>query len=488
MLRGNHRFGSIVDPRDESDVIAKKVNFIEVPLTDIVTGNSLSPTDLVTRLSEANARILLYGEYGIGKSMTARFIFNALAKRYRDGVSSRVTVFLNLREHTGQRRPSEALRTHCEDIGFERPNDLVAAWKAGYVIPILDGFDEMSSPGWGRSLSKIREYRYAAMGLIREFIEQTPSNLPVALLGRSNYFDHFDEMKKSLGITSYWTCYTIDQLDETQANKLLRSLGHNAAVPDWVPPRPLMLSYYASISVGSDFRGNSRGISAAEGWDNFFDRLSAREARQREPVVTPETVRIILHNLATLARREPDGLGKFSIQEMSDVFSEIAGYFPDEDAQGLLLRLPGLRPHASGDGSRAFVDISFASALKGGDIAEYILDPFNQQRKERFRDCFSSGKLAKQMVAHLLHKKNIAVGSLKRPLELASDDGFGQLASDVLLSWVEFGEFKYDKHIFISGCEEEFLCLEEEYCDFSKITFDGCVFHNYIVDDGFDQA
>ncbi len=382
--RMNYRFGSIIDPRTDSSV-PKSLKYVEVPLVKInKERNELLPTSLAEGVISKSGRYVITGDFGVGKSMTLRHIFGILSDKYRKHETRSVPIYLNLRDHAGQRRPSETLRTHCEDIGFPFPNDIVNAWRAGYVTLILDGFDEISSPGWGRSLSKLREYRYSAMELIRTFVSETPTTSTIILAGRSNYFDTNAEMRRALAIDEEWNHFIVDELNSTHVEKLLSSLGAKHSVPDWLPARPLLLSYFASQSANQDVSGVLEAMTPAEGWDNFLDRISTRESTQRA-IISADTVRLILNRLATYARREPDGLGRISTQEISKVFEDIAGYTPDDDAQGLLLRLPGLRPHASGDGTRSFIDSDFAGALKGGDIANYIIDPYGFADRDIFR-------------------------------------------------------------------------------------------------------
>lgn len=78
---------------------------------------------------------------------------------------------------------------HARDVKYEHPEDLVRVWRAGSVIIILDGFDELSSLSWSYNIIRLRDHRRTATTLIRKFIEETPDSAFIVIAGRDNYFD-----------------------------------------------------------------------------------------------------------------------------------------------------------------------------------------------------------------------------------------------------------------------------------------------------------
>ncbi|MEG8000056.1 hypothetical protein LAV69_21725, partial [Klebsiella quasipneumoniae subsp. quasipneumoniae] len=107
-------------------------------------------------------------------------------------------LYINLREHSGQDDPTEVIQRHARRVGFEKANTLVNAWRAGFVIPILDGFDEITSLGITASRNKMKEARRRSLEAIRKLIEQTPSSVGVIIAGREHFFNNKEERYDSL--------------------------------------------------------------------------------------------------------------------------------------------------------------------------------------------------------------------------------------------------------------------------------------------------
>src|SRR5207247_1897577 len=107
-------------------------------------------------------------------------------------------VFLNLRDHHAQTDSVEVLERHARRLGFPSPSHLVRAWRAGYVVLILDGFDEIATPGWTGHVKKLRDIRYNSLQVLREFIREAPAGSGVLMSGREHFFDSPREMLSAL--------------------------------------------------------------------------------------------------------------------------------------------------------------------------------------------------------------------------------------------------------------------------------------------------
>ncbi|MGH7930238.1 MAG: hypothetical protein ACREQV_20870, partial [Candidatus Binatia bacterium] len=158
-------FGSARNPQPEAeDPRLQLEKYIPVPLTPLEgygTSATMDLQDLVELVGEGKA-VALLADYGAGKSMTLREVYLSLAERHRKNESIRAPVHLNLRDFWGVRSPSAALVQHAEELGFSQPELLIAAWRAGFVHVLLDGFDELSSPGWSRDKDRMERARYRA--------------------------------------------------------------------------------------------------------------------------------------------------------------------------------------------------------------------------------------------------------------------------------------------------------------------------------------
>lgn len=171
--RINYPFGSMRDP-DSGNRTIEAGSFRYVSIDIISTINKKwSVPEIADGLQEGDKFVLL-GDYGIGKSTTLREVFLRLKISYERGQSRRFPILLNLRDHYGQSNPAEALERHARNVGYDTPLHLVRAWRAGYAILILDGFDEIAAPGWTGQVDRLKDIRRSSMELIRKFIDETP--------------------------------------------------------------------------------------------------------------------------------------------------------------------------------------------------------------------------------------------------------------------------------------------------------------------------
>ncbi|QQN78561.1 NACHT domain-containing protein [Streptomyces sp. XC 2026] len=370
-LRSSYPFGSAREPRsgDYSDLKP----YVAVDPVESETGETLS-VDRVAQQIAYGRSVLLYGDYGAGKSMFLRELYQRLSMNHRRMPVRPFPILLNLRDHQGQVLPVEALERHARAIGFPTPSQLVRAWRSGDVTLMLDGFDEIATPGWIGKTSAMRDIRRRSVELVRRFCDESRSSTSVVLAGRAHFFDSEREMRSALGARNDSLFLMAGEPTEEQARELLNAYGWHDALPDWLPSRPLLLSYLGSSSTPQGSIDGTFGRSAGEGWHLMLDRIAEREASM-ELGVDGFTIRKVLERLATQARRSTDGLGPISQDQLTSVFQSVCGYAPDEGSYQLLQRLPGLGAMDSIDGSRRFVDISLADAARAGDVVVCVLNP-----------------------------------------------------------------------------------------------------------------
>lgn len=97
--RENYPFGSVLDITGNNFKIKDDVY---IPLDISISGEMYQSTDL-NSIFEKSQKILILGEYGSGKSMTLRYMFTQWAKLYRGNSDFRLPIYLNLRDHFGQK-------------------------------------------------------------------------------------------------------------------------------------------------------------------------------------------------------------------------------------------------------------------------------------------------------------------------------------------------------------------------------------------------
>ena len=198
--RDNYAFGSVRDPVTGN--LKPAADYVPMALAESGQPNIQTPDDVVRAL-EKGKRVVLLGDYGAGKSMTLRYIHRKLEARYQKGLCPHFPVYLNLRDHYGQTDPAEILERHARVIGFERPAHLVRAWRAGYVLLLLDGFDEVTGLSIQGLWRKLRDNRYRAMEPVRRLVSEHPNGLGLAITGRAHFFDSDAERRSALATTGY---------------------------------------------------------------------------------------------------------------------------------------------------------------------------------------------------------------------------------------------------------------------------------------------
>lgn len=353
-------------------------DYVEPTIRDRQSRGERSLSDIEAAAVEG-ARLALLGDFGSGKSEAMLQLFRRLRKRYfKDPSNARFPLHINLRDCYGLRTPTEVVRRHAEEIGFARESTLVAAWRAGSSILLLDGFDELVPTRWVGGARNLKQVRWQALEPVRRLVNETPGECGIVITGRAQYFSTTNELLECLGLDSS-PVYELDDLSDDQVEELIG--GTRESVPDWVPRRVLLLRFLIEnrllplLSSGPD-------AEVSDSWLRMIDLIAAREA-DRITSVTRDSVRKLISRIATIARSESDNLGSISVDAMKVAFREVCGYEPDEEGLQLLLRLPGLsnqevdRGGGNREELRRFIDIDLANSAYGLDLAEYVAAPYS---------------------------------------------------------------------------------------------------------------
>lgn len=482
-VREKHKFGSIYDPKTGST--DADIKYIEV-------GLRCKGEDTVKNTSEIAESILdgsrysLLGEYGVGKSMSLREIFRQLAQRYRKGHTHKFPIYLNLREHQGEQEPAEILERHARNIGFRNPSQLVRAWKAGYSVLLLDGFDEVSSLGLQGAWRRLRDARKASMAGVRRIISESPSDCGIAIAGREHFFDTDDERKKALSQGQEWKDIRLDEFNENQIAELTKQFGFQGDIPAWVPSRPLLLSTLFAKGLTADAtRQLSLLDNPAEGWDFLLDEICNREARI-ESGISGENVRAILESLSTLCRCKESGVGPLVPDDIVGIFQSECGFSPTDEALIVLQRLPGLgRDQMAQDDSRAFVDTEFADACRAGDFIRFCTNPYDDNVNSRLQStCTVIGPVGISLSANRLEKNAFNEGKITAAINTLTRNGssaLGATSADLVQLAIKLDLLiKHD--IQISNLLIENLDLDKKRSDISHVHYTDCFFNSITID------
>ena len=376
-LRNASRFGSISDPKTGGT--GDKLPYVEIDLIE-PEGSQLFTVAEIANKAGLGERFCLFGDFGVGKSMTLRELYRKLAAKYHKGETTQFPVYINLREHHGQTQPVEIIERHARLIGFSMPSQIVRAWKSGYCILLLDGFDEISSLGLQGGWRRLKEVRAASMHGLRGLIADSPPSTGIVVAGRNSFFDSDTERRKSTG-TGDFTEINLSEFTELQIERFLQLYGYKGRVPSWMPSRPLLLGalFAKGVKALTGDEASQKQFDtddAADGWNMLVQEICEREAKI-ESGLSGDSIRAILENLATRARATATGLGPLSPSEMSEAFQECCGYSPADQALTVLQRLSGLGTDpAKDDDSRNFIDVDFADACRAGMVVKFLGDPY----------------------------------------------------------------------------------------------------------------
>lgn len=372
--RADYKFGSATNPDTETMAVPDS-EYVPLPLSD-QSGRSWAVDEVVEALL-AGTTVTLSGPFGAGKSLTVREVFFELRQRHLQGRCQQLPLPLNLRDHWGQDDVSEVLIRHARNVGYSPEHQIVRAWNAGQFVALLDGFDELASRSWRIGPEAMKATRRESLAIVRRFVEQRAQATGVLISGRSHYFDSKAEMRSALGLSFGQSVnLTVGEFTDDQALAFLnRGRATHVRLPDWLPRKPLLLSYLASRGLLEEVLAIPDGLGAAHAWDQFLDRIAAREAQITQDI-DGTGVRHLLEILATKSRAG-GSRGQLFETDLIGAYSKAAGVEPSEDAKVLLQRLPGLTTRDDSEaGARTFVDGEMLDALRGSSSAAFIRSPY----------------------------------------------------------------------------------------------------------------
>lgn len=484
--RKSHFFGSVQDFDSASN--SPSVPYVEIGLTDSSTGDALYIKDVLRKLTDGN-HLVITGQYGAGKSMTLREIFLKLEQQYIAAKTSTFPIYINLREHSGQRDPIEILERHARSIGFDSPNSLIRAWRAGFTVLLIDGFDEVTSLGVQGTWKKLKDLRKRSLEGVRRLIRES-NGIGVAVSGRSSYFEAEIELFGALGMTNA-SLLTVDEFTDDQMHSFLsRFPGGNgsATLPAWVPTRPLLLGYLASKNLLNDLSGANKTPDAVDGWNYLLDRIYQREERI-ESNLDGATLRRILERVATIARASEDQLGPITRTDLFSAFNEVCGYEPDEQGMLAIQRLPGLGIYRAEDESRCFIDAELAGVCNGRELFRFIESPYDTSEMRIWSDvmsaidrpisaagiCYVTRVLGENADGRGLIRQSIAFANGREDLKCLRGDiaailVSGNIAVDIPLT---VKEMNFEKHQLEFG---------QDLVDMHELHFSHCLFGSVLIE------
>ena len=480
--RHEYAFGSARNLRDGSSKLGLK-DYVDLDIL-CLNDSTIWSVEKIGRAIHGDKfrRTILLGDYGAGKSMTLRELYLNLVTAYNAGKSSAFPAYLNLRDHGGQTDPTEILERHGRKIGFPHPDHLVRAWRAGYVILLLDGFDELSSTGWMAFNRRLQQVRYSTVEALRRFLDETPQDAPVVLAGRVSYFDTEDECLNALGLSrSKVALLSLTDFSEPQIGTFLAKLGVKGELPPWLPTRPLLVGHLAVRGVLEASKTTSGQIDPGEGWEELLLQICEREARTHQ-VTDSLTLRHIIEELASIARSKGGLPAPLLPNDLVDAYRNVVAREPDQNAETLLMRLPGLTSSPNGEGAREFVDPDFGSAVAAGDVTRFIEDPYGKRNATVARSKDVLQAVGIDVTRTQLERKLVPHEKIYVALKVAIEEGEKpvpnhELAGD-LIKLIALHDFQAPKEALRLNIREvvfDELDLAEGGSELASVVFTECM-------------
>jgi hypothetical protein len=384
--RGCYSFGSARNPKDDS-VNIDDSTYVELPIYEELyeissrTKNRevkrvhLSVADLVHRIIKGEHFVLL-APFGSGKSITTREIFRVINNKYLRDEIQKIAVCLNLREHWQQPFCDEILERHARTVGLEKKNSLVVAWRAGLAHLLLDGFDEVATQSFIRKddIQFMKDARRSALEGVRDFVMKVPAGVGVFVCGRDHYFDDIVEMKNSLGFFGKSLgILRLSEFDEMRASEYLRKNGYSGQLPNWLPRKPLILSYVIKNDLIHDILQIDGGKGYGYAWNSFLKMIAEREASLERSAMDPFTIELVMERLAWMVRGTIAGTGPITGMDLSNAYKFITKQSAGDAVLAQLQRLPGLSQRNEDIGARGFIDEDMLASLQGRALAKCVL-------------------------------------------------------------------------------------------------------------------
>ncbi|MBY6164619.1 NACHT domain-containing protein [Pseudooceanicola nitratireducens] len=478
--RVNRRFGSVYDHVKHRHDVPRDA-FIEPSLTLVGGGEAIDINGLFSDV-KVGGRSIVVAEYGVGKSMVLREIFFKLLGEFRAKNYFRTPIAINLRDHLGQSDPVELLERHARQNASD-PQKLVAAWNAGYVDLLIDGFDELSTRGWTGNIKRLREYRRSAHAVVRRLIKDSPKSIGIIIAGRDAYFDSHAEMREALGapMSAFKMC-RIHPFDEVQVQSFLHRRNFKGDIPDWIPTRPLLLTYLVSkgllqAALDADASGNFPKGSA---WLSLIDMIADREAEQSDGVDKASLLEF-LGALSVVARQSSNSDVSFSPQRMEEIFISATGASILEDERNILMRLPGLGAAQDDSNNRSFIDLDFMNVCCSIPSLAFVQSPFAENFSNSNFSLMTSplSEVGVEAIATLCERSKIVHGVANTAIGRAISDGSVQLAHDLFSASTKLFDLK-DYYTF-EGIELREVDLTSDTYDGLNVDYSECLLDSVIL-------
>ena len=363
--RKQRQFGSLINmdtgrPEENS--------YIRVAYRNKKDGSELYIDDIV-KLLKKGKKIVLKGDFGLGKSRCVKEIFDRLTEQR---VDNPYCIAINLRDHWGAKRAQEILLRHFEDMGMNA-NSVFQVFDYSNFVYLLDGFDEIGTQSWSSDIQKMQHIREISVRALKDLISKVQGG--VLITGRDYFFNSDEEMLGCLGLDAKQTIimecnpeFTEEELLEFISKNIpeLSEDGKLEQLPAWFPKRPLVIQLMQKYAEDM-FSVEHALDDICSFWYVLFHKICEREAKIY-PALNPEVIKKVLLYLADMTRFSADNVGPITQNNLSDAFVSAAGVTPNDETAIMLQRLPSLGRISADSPDRQFLDNFILDGLRAESI------------------------------------------------------------------------------------------------------------------------
>ena len=366
-IRKQKQFGSLIniETGEPENNIYTRVSYLNRR-----NGKELYIDDIIDLLKRGK-RIILKGDFGLGKSRCVKQIFDKLTS---NSLQNPYTIAINLRDHWGAKRATEILSRHFEELGLDAKN-FIKAFERPNIIYLLDGFDEIGTQSWSSDVQKMKHMREISVCALKDLIGRTQGGILVT--GREYYFNSDKELLSCLGLSENQTIilechheftdlelihFFSDNVPDVVEKKELNQL------PAWLPKRPLVIQLL--LKYASDILSMDHALDDICGfWHAFLSKICEREARIY-PALNPEIIKMVLLYLSNYTRVCVNNTGPITQNDLSDAFVAAAGFRPNDESAIMLQRLPSIGRISADSPDRQFLDSFILNGLRAESIIQ----------------------------------------------------------------------------------------------------------------------
>ncbi|WP_306545283.1 NACHT domain-containing protein [Malikia spinosa] len=367
-LRSALPFGSAVDSKTgENDTR----EFIPVKYIDIGRDKTFT-IDEITVLLQRGSHIVLSGDYGTGKSRCVREVYTKL--RGDVGGSSAFPLAINLRDHWSSSSALEIIAGHLGNVGLGNSVDnIMRLLNSGHLILLLDGFDEIGTQIHDTRIEDRKALRKRTAQGVRDLIKKCKAG--VLITGRSHFFDGNEEMIESLGLSQAHdlSCIEVPEtFSAAEGVQYLNALGITAALPEWLPRKPLVFQMLVELETEDIEYLLKREYGQFEFWSVFIYAVCRRESKGVSDSIAPQTIKLILQHLAAKTRYSNTFAGRLTPSDIDSAYQSVVGSVPDQSGRQLLSRMCTLGRIEPESPDRQFIDPNVLDVLRADALISDI--------------------------------------------------------------------------------------------------------------------